>query len=122
MQFLCCRYENSGKQRKTAENSGKQRQIPLFFRSPSRRKPRISAENAMSFADKFPAKTAKTAGTRPGAPSAPRMNASEEYTKSPNHDDFRKINRLSVIPAKAGTQGPQGSNGCPGPPLSRGRR
>jgi hypothetical protein len=53
MQFLCCCYE---KQRKTA---AEQRQIPLFFRSPSRRKPRISAENAMSFADKFPAKQQK---------------------------------------------------------------
>jgi hypothetical protein len=42
--------------------------------------------------------------------------------KSLNHNDSCKINLLSVIPAKAGTQGPQGSKGCPGPPLSRGRR
>jgi len=48
--------------------------------------------------------------------------ARPEGAKSLNHNDFCKINRLSVIPANAGTQGPQGSNGCPGPPLSRGRR
>jgi hypothetical protein len=44
---------------KTAETAAKQRQIPLFFRSPSRRKPRISAENAMFFADNFRQKQRK---------------------------------------------------------------
>jgi hypothetical protein len=44
---------------KTAETAAKQRQIPLFFRSSSRRKPRISAENAISFADNFRQKQQK---------------------------------------------------------------
>ena len=45
--FLCLDQEVQRKQRK------KQRAVPLFSPSPNRWRPRISAENAMSFADNF---------------------------------------------------------------------
>jgi hypothetical protein len=51
--------------RKTAKNSQKNVVIPLFFRAKSHRRPRISAADEMSLADKSPQKTAKTA--RPAA-------------------------------------------------------
>jgi len=44
---------------KTAGNSGKQRATLLFSRLPNRRRPRISAENAMSVADNFVQKQQK---------------------------------------------------------------
>src|SRR6266849_4122552 len=44
------------KQRRTAKE---QRTPPLFLRSPNRRRPRISAENEMSTADKLPQKQQK---------------------------------------------------------------
>jgi hypothetical protein len=41
---------------KTAENSGRTAGDPLFIRSPSPRRPRISAESEMSIADNLPQK------------------------------------------------------------------
>jgi hypothetical protein len=39
---------------RAAENSGRTAGTSLFFRSPNRRRPRISAENEMSMADDLP--------------------------------------------------------------------
>src|SRR5262249_1053639 len=44
---------------RTAENSGRTAGSPLFFWSPNRRRPRISAENEMSTADQLPEKQQK---------------------------------------------------------------
>jgi hypothetical protein len=40
----------------TAENSGRTAGAPLFFHSPIRRRPRISAETEMAMADNLPQK------------------------------------------------------------------
>src|SRR5216684_2867348 len=41
------------KQRKNSERTAKEQRTPLFLCSPNRRRPRISAEKAMSTADNF---------------------------------------------------------------------
>src|SRR5437016_10344176 len=41
---------NSGKQRKTTENNKEQRTCSLFFRCRNRQRPRVSADDAISFA------------------------------------------------------------------------
>jgi hypothetical protein len=70
--FLCLDQENN-------RNSAKQRVIPLFSQSPNRRWPRISAENAMSFADNFIQKQQKQQNNRnyPQGRFADLVNASK---------------------------------------------
>jgi len=71
---------------KTSENSGRTARDLAVFHSPNDRRPKISAENEMSFAD-HAAKTTKTAGN----PVRPFISCFRE-TESWN------INRLVLIP------------------------